>query len=173
MSEETEEPALTHNKALYGTGVTGMFADSLTRKYLSFLAVAVGVSVTQMSYLRAAEGVSRHMFQLYWGRLVDRRGKRVFIALGRFLNGVILGTLIFVQAPAWVMVLIIGAALCWSIMRPAWSSLLGDYTAYSTRGTVIGKINALSQIESLATMIFAFLVSINQVGETRPTDRSS
>ncbi len=166
MSEETEEPALTPNKALYGTGVTGMFADSLTRKYLSLLAVAVGVSVTQMSYLRAAEGVSRHMFQLYWGRLVDRRGKRVFIALGRFLNGIILGALIFVQAPAWVMVLIIGAALCWSIVRPAWSSLLGDYTTYSTRGTVIGKINALSQIGSIAAMIIAFLISINQVGET-------
>ena len=166
MSEETEEPALTPNKALYGTGVTGIFADSLTRKYQSLLAVAVGVSVTQMSYLRAAEGVSRHMFQLYWGRLVDRRGKRVFIAFGRFLNGIILGALIFVRAPAWVMVLIIGAALCWSIVRQAWSSLLGDYTTYSTRGTVIGKINALSQIGSIAAMIIAFLISINQVGET-------
>lgn len=168
MREENEESALTPNNALYGTGVTGMFADSLSRKYLSLLAVAVGLSVSQMSYLRAAESVSRHMLQLYWGRLVDRRGKRFFIALGRILNGIILGALIFVKAPAWVMVLIIGVAICWSIVRPAWSSLLGDYTTYSTRGTIIGKINALSQIGSLGAMIIALFISLNQVGETTP-----
>ena len=145
-----------------------MFSDSLTRKYLSLLAVAVGLSVSQMSYLRAAESVSRHMLQLYWGRLVDRRGKRFFIALGRILNGIILGALIFVKAPAWVMVLIIGVAICWSIVRPAWSSLLGDYTTYSTRGTIIGKINALSQIGSLGAMIIALFISLNQVGDTTP-----
>jgi hypothetical protein len=52
VKEEIEEPALTPNPALYGTGVAGMFADSLSRKYLSLLAVAVGISVSQMSYLR-------------------------------------------------------------------------------------------------------------------------
>ena len=166
MKEETEESALTPNKALYGTGVAGMFADSLSRKYLSLLAVAVGISVSQMSYLRAAESVSRHILQLFWGRLVDRKGKRPFIALGRILNGIITGSLIFVKAPAWVMVLIIGVAMCWSIVRPAWSSLLGDYTTYSTRGATIGKINALSQVGSLGAMIIAFLFSLNQVGAT-------
>ena len=166
MSEESEDLALIPSRALYGTGVTGMFSDSLVRKYLSFLAVSVGISVTQMSYLRAAEGVSGHMLQLYWGQLVDRKGKRVFIALGRFLNGAILGMLIFVQAPAWVMALIIGSAICGSIVRPAWSSLMGDYTTYFTRGTVIGKINALSQIGSLAAMFIAFILSFNQVGQT-------
>lgn len=168
MKEEIEESALTPNKALYGTGVAGMFADSLSRKYLSLLAVAVGISVSQMSYLRAAESVSRHMLQLFWGRLVDRRGKRNFIALGRILNGIITGSLIFVKAPAWVMVLIIGVAMCWSIVGPAWTSLLGDYTTFSTRGATIGKINALSQMGSLGAMIISFLISINQVGDTTP-----
>ena len=166
MKEEIEEAALTPNNALYGTGVTGMFADSLSRKYLSILAVAVGISVSQMSYLRAAESVSRHILQLYWGRLVDRKGKRNFIALGRILNGIITGSLIFVTAPAWVMFLIIGGAMCWSIVRPAWSSLLGDYTTFSTRGATIGKINALTQAGSLGAMIISFLISINQVGDT-------
>ncbi len=168
MKEETEEIALTPTKALYGTGVAGMFAESLSRKYLSLLAVAVGVTVSQMSYLRAAESISRHILQLYWGRLIDRSGKRFFIALGRILMGIILGSLIFVKATTWVLVLIIGVAMCWSIARPAWSSLLGDYTTFTTRGTVIGRINALSQIGSLGAMIIAFLISINQVGDTTP-----
>lgn len=168
MREETEEPALTPPKALYGTGVTGTFSDSLSQRYLSLLAVAVGVTVSQMSYLRAAESLSRNILQLLWGRLVDRKGKRTFIAIGRFLNGIILASLVFVEAPVWVMLLMIGVAICWSIITPAWSSLLGDYTTHSNRGAVIGRISALSQTGSLGAMIVAFLLSINQVGETTP-----
>lgn len=168
MSEEIEEPALTPSKALYGTGVSGTFSDSISHRYLSLLAVAVGVSVSQMSYLRAAESLSRNILQLVWGRLVDRKGKRIFIAIGRFLNGIIIGSLVFVEAPVWVMLLMICVAICWSIITPAWSSLLGDYTTYSSRGEVIGRISALTQTGSLGAMIVAFTISFNQVGETTP-----
>jgi len=168
MSEEIEEPALTPSKALYGTGVSGTFSDSISHRYLSLLAVAVGVTVSQMSYLRAAESLSRNILQLFWGRLVDRKGKRIFIAIGRFLNGIIIASLVFVEAPVWVMLLMICVAICWSIITPAWSSLLGDYTTHSSRGEVIGRISALSQTGSLGAMIVAFLLSVNQVGETTP-----
>jgi MFS family permease len=164
----TEEHALTPSKALYGTGVTATFSDSLSHRYLSLLAVAVGVNVSQMSILRAAESLSRNLLQLLWGRLVDRWGKRAFIAIGRFLNGIIIGALVFVEAPLWVMLLMIGIAICWSIVNPAWSSLLGDYTTHSSRGEVIGKISALSQTGSLGAMLVAFTISLNQVGETTP-----
>ncbi|MCK4438966.1 hypothetical protein KAV47_07810, partial [Candidatus Bathyarchaeota archaeon] len=99
MSEEIEEDALEPNNALYGTGVTGMFSDSMSHRYISFLAVAAGVTVSQMSWLRAGESLSRNLLQLLWGRLIDRYGKKQFIVLGRFLNGVLLGVLIFVQTP--------------------------------------------------------------------------
>jgi len=168
LSEETEEPALIPSKALYGTGITGTFSDSLSHRYLSLLAVSVGVTVSQMSYLRAVESLSRNILQLLWGRLVDRRGKRAFIAIGRFLNGIILTTLIFVEAPTGVMLLMIGVAICWSIVNPAWSSLLGDYTTHSSRGEIIGKISALSQTGSIGGMMVAFLISLNQVGKTTP-----
>jgi MFS family permease len=168
LSDEIEEPALTPSKALYGTGVSGTFSDSISHRYLSLLAVAVGVTVSQMSYLRAAESLSRNILQLIWGRLVDRKGKRIFIAIGRFLNGIIIGSLVFVEAPVWVMLLMICVAICWSIITPAWSSLLGDYTTYSRRGEVIGRISALSQTGSLGAMIVAFTISFNQVGEITP-----
>jgi len=168
LSEEIEEKPLKPSNALYGTGVAATFSDSLSHRYLSLLAVAVGVTVSQMSYLRAAESLSRNLLQLLWGRLVDRKGKRGFIAIGRFLNGIIIGALVFVDAPVWVMLLMIGIAICWSIVNPAWSSLLGDYTTHSSRGEVIGKISALSQTGSLGAMLVAFTISLNQVGETTP-----
>jgi MFS family permease len=145
-----------------------MFSDSLAHRYVSFLAVAVGVTVSQMSVLRAMESLSRNVLQLLWGRLADRHGKRPFIAIGRLLNGVLVASLIFVDAPLWLMPLVIGVAICWSIVAPAWSSLLGDYTTSVTRGATIGRINAMSQAGSLVAMISAFFISINQVGETTP-----
>jgi MFS family permease len=168
VSEETEEYALKPSNALYATGVTGMFSDSMSHRYLSYLAVAVGVTVSQMSWLRAGESLSRNLLQLLWGRLIDRYGKKRFIVLGRFLNGILLGVLIFVKVPIWIMALMIGIAVCWSLVAPAWSSLQGDYTTFTTRGSVIGKISALSQIGGFAAMVVAFFVSINQVGETTP-----
>ncbi len=168
MSGDREENPLTPSSALYGTGVAGMFSDSLNRRFVSLLAVSVGVTVSQMSYLRAIQSLSSNLLQLIWGRLVDRHGKKVFIFIGRVLNGIFLGALIFIRTPIWLMSFVIGAAICISLVMPAWSSLLGDYTSYSTRGTSIGRINSLSQIGSLTAMIFAFVISLNQVEETTP-----
>jgi MFS family permease len=168
MSEEREESPLTPSGALYGTGVAGMFSDSLTNRYISLLAVSVGVTVSQMSYLRAAQSLSRNLLQLLWGRLADHYGKKMFISLGRILNGLLLGVLIFVRTPTWLILLVIGIAICWSLIPSAWSSLLGDYTTYTSRGTAIGRINGLSQAGGLIAMIIVFVISLKQVEETTP-----
>ena len=168
MGEELEERPLRPTKALYGTGLTGTFSDNLSHRYISFLAVTVGLNVSQMSYLRAAQSLSSHLLQLLWGRLVDRRGKKAFISLGRMMNGIFLCALIFIKAPIWFMSLVIAASIAISLVMPAWSSLLGDYTSSTTRGATIGRINSLSQIGGLTAMLFAFTVSLGQVGETTP-----
>ncbi len=168
MVEEIEDEPLTPSRALYGTGLAGMFSDNLSHRYVSYLAVSIGLTVSQMSLLRAVQSLSSNVLQLIWGRLVDRHGKKIFLSVGRFLNGVLIGTIILVRTPAWFMSLVIGASICLSLVMPAWSSLLGDYTSSSTRGATIGRINSLSQIGGLTAMIFAFVTSINQIGETTP-----
>jgi MFS family permease len=168
MVEEVEEEPLTPSRALYGTGLTGMFSDNLSHRYTSYLAVSIGLTLSQMSLLRAVQSLSSNVLQLVWGRLVDRHGKKIFLSVGRFLNGALIGAIIFVRTPAWFMSLVIGASICLSLVMPAWSSLLGDYTSSSTRGATIGRINSLSQIGGLTAMIFAFVTSFNQVGETTP-----
>jgi MFS family permease len=168
MSEELEETPLMPSKALYATGLTAMFSDNLSHRYTSFLAVSVGLTVSQMSYLRAAESLSRNLLQLFWGQLVDRHGKKLFISIGRFLNGLCLIALIFFRVPTWFMSFVIGAAICMSLVMPAWSSLIGDYTSRTTRGETIGRINSLSQVGGMTAMIVAFAISISQTGETTP-----
>jgi MFS family permease len=168
MMEEGEERPLEPSQVLFGTGLTGMFSDNISNRYITLLAVSVGLNVGQMSYLRAAQSLSSNLLQLLWGRLVDRYGKKVFISVGRFLNGICIGLLILVRTPAWFISLVIGTSICLSVVMPAWSSLLGDYTSRTTRGTTIGRINSFSQVGGLTAMIFAFAISIGQVGETTP-----
>jgi len=156
------------SKALFGTGATQYFSDTLVRRYINLFAVAIGTTVSRMGYLRAAQSLSRNILQLLWGRMVDRYGKRIFIALGRLLNGVILATIIFVRTPSWLIPLVIGASICVSLAMPSWSSLLGDYTAHSTRGKTIGRINAVSNAGGLVAMTSTLVISLNQTGETIP-----
>ena len=168
MVENLEEKPLLPSKALFGTGAAQMFSDSLNNRYINLFAVAIGATVSQMGYLRAAQSLSRNLLQVLWGRMADLHGKRVFIAVGRLLNGVILATIILVRAPYWLIPLVIGASICTSLAMPSWSSLLGDYTTYTTRGASIGRINAVSQAGGLVAMTLALVISLNQPKETTP-----
>ncbi len=168
MGEELEERPLKPSNALYGTGLTGTFSDNISHRYISFLAVTVGLDIGLMSYLRAAQSLSSNLLQLLWGRLVDSYGKKIFISSGRILNSLFLCALIFVRLPIWFMALVIAASIAISLVIPAWSSLIGDYTSQTTRGATIGRINSLSQIGGLTAMVFALALTLNQVGETTP-----
>ena len=168
MTTDAEEKPLLPSKPLFGTGAAQSFSDSISYRFINLLAVSIGITVGQMGYLRAAQSLSGNVLQLLWGRMADRHGKRLFIAMGRLLNGVILTVIILVRMPAWLVPLVIGASICTSLAMPAWSSLLGDYTVYSTRGESIGKINAVSQAGGLAAMILALVISLNQPAEITP-----
>jgi len=163
---ESSEEALDPSNSLYGTGIAGMFSDTLNRRYLTLMAVSVGVTVGQMSWLRGLQSLSQNILQPLWGQLIDRYGKRGFIALGRVLNGIVLFAVIFFHTPNFLIILIVATSICWSIVRPAWTSLLGDYTTTSTRGESIGLINSSVQVGGISAMILALIFNINQKGET-------
>lgn len=55
------------SKALFGTGSTQYFSDTLVRRYINLFAVAIGTTVSRMGYLRAARSLSRNILQLLWG----------------------------------------------------------------------------------------------------------
>ena len=168
MSNSDDDP-LEKTLQLYGTGFTGRFSDRLTRRYVSLLAVSLGLTVGQMSILRAIQSLGRNILQPVWGRLSDKYGKKRFIALGRSLYGVFLLGLLFFQTPWWIIILSAGTGVWWSIIRPNWTSLLGDYTEKESRGTSIGDINSISQIGGIIAMIIAFIIGWINRGEITPS----
>ena len=160
MAEEYEP--LEADIALYSVGFLQQFSDSLIKRFINLLAIAVGASVGQLGFLNAARVLSINLFQLVFGRLADQMGKRRFIAVGRIVNGLLLFTILFTDSPSWFVSLVIGAAIFTSMAMPSWSSLIGDYTTEDRRGEIVGKVYSVSFIGGLVAMISAFLLSINQ-----------
>jgi MFS family permease len=164
------EEALKPNKTLYATGFLQNFGDQLIQRFINLLAIAVGASVDQLGTLNASRMLASNLFQVLFGRIADRYGKKRLIAIGRILNGLTLAAILLVDTPNWVVSLVIAASIFTSMAIPSWNSLLGDYTTESKRGEIIGQVNSVSYIGGLIAMITAFLISVNQSG---PISRAS
>ena len=170
MAEEAREEPLNVSKPLVLTGGFQVFADQLYNRFIQLLAIAVGATVDQLGILNAVKSVASNILQIFFGRMADRFGKRRFIAVGRFLNGVILAAVIFIEAPEWLIPLIVLCSIFVSMALPSWNSLLGDYAPEGRRGEVIGRINSLAQIGGLTAMLIALAISLSQSG---PSTRAS
>jgi MFS family permease len=161
-----EETPLKTTKILMATGFTRMFGDSLNNRFNNLLVAAAGATVNQMGFLQGAKSLSANLTQLAFGRLSDKYGKKRFISAGYILNAGAIAALILTDSPEYLIWLVILSSFFNGISIPSWNSLLGDYTDEHNRGTIIGAINSISQLGSFFAMIIAFLISINQQGET-------
>jgi MFS family permease len=159
-----EEKPLQTNKILMLTGFTPMFNN----RFNNLLVAAAGASVNQMGFLQGAKSLSANLFQIVFGRLADRYGKKKFIATGRILNSLAIAGLLFYDKPDPLIWLVIFSSFFNSMSIPTWNSLLGDYTTNSTRGKIIGTINSISQLGSFFAMIIAFSLTFQQQGDTTP-----
>ncbi|MFA9494801.1 MAG: MFS transporter [Candidatus Bathyarchaeota archaeon] len=165
----TEEPLET-DRTLYATGFLQNYGDQLFKRFINLLAIAVGATVDQLGTLNATGMLASNLFQVLFGRIADKYGKKRLIATGRILNGLTLAAILLVDTPGWVVSLVIAASIFTSMSIPSWNSLLGDYTTESRRGEVIGRVNSVSYIGGLVAMVTAFLISMNQSG---PITRAS
>ena len=163
---EQEDEAIPTSRKLMATGFSQMFSDSLNNRFNNLLVAAAGATVNQMGFLQGAKALSANLFQLVFGRLADKYGKKKFIAAGRFLNTGAIAALLYFNEPTQLIWLVILSSFFNSMCIPTWKSLLGDYTTEKTRGEIIGLVNSVSQAGSFIAMIVAFAISIGQQGET-------
>jgi len=161
---------LKPNKPLKATAFLQQYSDQLIQRYINLLAIATGATVDQLGFLNATRILSINLFQLLFGGIADRIGKKPLIITGRTLNTAALLAILYVEAPSMVINLVILASIATSMAIPSWNSLLGDYTTDTRRGETIAKINSIAYIGGLTAMITAFLISIR---DTTATTRHS
>ena len=168
MSEKDEpfEPSV----ALYATGASQAFSDTVLDRFLTTIAVAIGSTVSEVGLIFGAKQLAINLPQVLFGQVADRFGKRKFIAAGRLLNSIALLALVFVDSPVLLLPLIVVESFFLAMITPSWGSLLGDYTSSDRRGALLGRINSVAQFGGLAAMIMSLILSLGQSG---PISRES
>jgi MFS family permease len=165
MTGDSEE-ALEVSNRLIAAGASQSFTESMANRFIDLIAVSVGATVSQMSFLSAAKSLSSNLLQIPFGRLSDRYGKRRFIATGRILNGLVLVAMLYINEPTLFIYIVIGFSILNSLAITPWRSLLGDYASESTRGETIGRLNSATGMGGIAAMVVALIINLNQTGET-------
>jgi len=157
-ADQTEDEILNPSLALYGTAASTFFSDSLLWSFLFPYAAVLKVSFAQMGLMRSARNLCQNVFQVGWGGLSERFGKRLFVLIGYLLSGFLTVSYLIFQEPSQLLILVILQSVFWSIAVPAWNALLGDYTKKETRGKILGKIGAVSRFSGVgATLVVALI----------------
>jgi MFS family permease len=167
MGEVEEE--LKGSRALYLSGATQSVSDTIIDRFTGTIAVAAGATVAESGLINGGKQLALNLPQVIFGGLADSIGKKRVIIAGRLLGGVALSALAFVDAPLTLLVFIIAVSVTISMVTPAWGSLLGDYAGESRRGTIIGRINSVSQVGGLTAMVIALISTINQASPVSMT----
>ena len=165
-----EEEQLETTSTLLLTGASQSISDTIIDRFTGAIAVAAGATVAESGLINGGRQLGLNLPQVLFGGLADTFGKRRVIAGGRLLSSLTLAAMVFVNAPGWLLPLIIATSICTSMVIPSWGSLLGDYSGSTKRGTVITRINSVAQAGGFAAMVIAFAVTFTQTG---PMTKSS
>jgi len=156
---EEEEKGINIPRAIYGVSASLSFSSQITRRFYPLFAASINTPVSLMGLLRSMENLSSSIFQLLWGNLADKFGKKIFLFIGLLGSGLCTALLTIVSSPYQLVLLILFWSLLSSMTGPSWTGLLGDYTIRETRGEVLGKIGTVGELSSLTSMLIIAILT--------------
>jgi len=120
----------------------------------------LGADPLELGLLQAAINVIPNVFQLPFGRFVDRFGKRKLILyIGSTIYFLIFLPILFVTVPKQYVLLLSIQSLANAMMTPAYLSLVGETTTIENRASTMAKLNLLNGAGNLvATAFTSFFV---------------
>ena len=120
---------------------TRSFGDNMSMPYVPFYLTRLNANIQQLGVFQALQSILPNLFQLPWGYLSDRLGKRVpFIVAGAVLAAITLMFAAFVSDITLLIVIFSLNAIALSIMIPATSALQGDKIKHGQRGKSFSRI---------------------------------
>ncbi|MHA1222547.1 MAG: MFS transporter [Candidatus Heimdallarchaeaceae archaeon] len=128
--------------------------------YGTLLAVNIGATSIQMSFITAIQNLGNSVLQGFFGKMSDRLGRRIILILGFLLSAISTIILSFLTSPVIFMVIVALFSIGSSMVFPAWNALLGDITVEKERTRVIGKISIIGTfVSSALLLILGFVIS--------------
>ncbi|NHJ31480.1 MAG: MFS transporter [Asgard group archaeon] len=152
--EDVSEKVEPKQKKLFWMISTGSnSSDLILLNFFQYFAANI-VTLGILGYLTAIRNLLKALFQEFFGRLSDRRGRKTFLIIGFFLSFVATVLLAFSYRSQIMLIVVITIhAFSFSISLPVWNATIGDVTEIKGRTTFIGKLTAIGQGVGVALML--------------------
>ena len=150
----------SYYRPIYARAALFALAVGMSGPFLTLYAIQLGADPLELGLLQAAINVIPNVFQLPFGRLVDRFGKRKLILyIGSTIYFLIFIPILFVTVPKQYVLLLSIQSLANAMMTPAYLSLVGETTTIENRASTMAKLNLLNGAGNLvATAFTSFFV---------------
>ena len=133
-------------------------SQQLYFNYTSLLAVGIGASTIQMSFITAIQNLGSALLQGVFGKVSDKFGRKIVLLLGFLLATITTCILAFMTSPFIFMIIIAIYSIGISMVIPAWNALLGDISTERTRTKLISTMSMIGTIGS--SLILLILGSV-------------
>jgi len=133
-------------------------SQQLYFNYTSLLAVGIGTSTIQMSFITAIQNLGSSLLQGVFGKASDKLGRKIILLLGFLIATITTCILAFMTSPLVFMIIIAIYSIGISMVIPAWNALLGDISTEKTRTKLISTMSMIGTIGS--SLILLILGSI-------------
>jgi len=127
--------------------------------YATLIAVGIGATPIQMSFITAIQNLGQSLFQGFFGRLSDRLGRKIILLLGFIIATISTINLAFLTSPVIFMVIIGIYSIGISMVIPSWNALMGDITTEKTRSKVISQLSMVGTLtSSVLLLLLGFVI---------------
>ncbi|MHA2309361.1 MAG: MFS transporter [Candidatus Heimdallarchaeaceae archaeon] len=132
--------------------------QQLYYNYGTLLAVGIGVTTIQMSFITAIQNLGSALLQGFFGRLSDKIGRRIVLIMGFVIATITTIVLSQLVSPLIFMIIIALYSVGLSMIIPTWNALLGDMSTEETRTRFISQLGMIATIvSSVVLLILGFL----------------
>ena len=133
--------------------------------FLNMFTVEMGATPTQLGLFHSITISIQSVFQILWGRLSDKIGKRIpLIVIGGLGYSILWVFILFSSTPNVLLGLLVVQAFFASIRLPNWTSLVGDLSPTDQRGVITANISYVSTIAGLGSIITAGIIMFYSAG---------
>ena len=141
--------------------VANSSSQQLYFNYTSLLAVGIGASTIQMSFITAIQNLGSALLQGVSGKASDKFGRKIVLLLGFLIATITTCILAFMTSPIVFMIIIAIYSIGISMVIPAWNALLGDISTEKTRTKLISTMSMIGTIgSSLILLIFGSITDL-------------
>ena len=152
-NDDTTSPSM---KPIYARSILSSAQAGAGGPFTGVFAVTLGATPEQMGVYTAVLHLAANAFQVLWGTLSDRLGRRVpLIIIGGITSSLLWIPILATRNVNQFMGLAWTQSFLGSMTTPTWTALIGDVAPEAARSILVSSINFWSSAGTLAATTFA------------------